>query len=195
MSRIMFFIIFLFSFQLADAQQPLTVHVHLLHKLASAKSDTIYYDLNRKLTWQDFQGVPAANSPAGAITSSGFAFDAGMESDGQHTTLNLEVYVFFIKHESWKKPGIHSAYHLQHEQHHFDITRLGAEHLVQALRQAHFTSQNFRALLNTIFEKVYAQNQALQHQYDLETHNSIDTTRQRQWNEKISEEIRGLAGS
>lgn len=195
MKRILFFICFLFFGQFAEAQSAMTVNVTLQHRKTPSKSDTVYYDLHRKLSWHDFKGVPVTNSPAGAITSSGFAFNAGMESDDQRATLNLEIYVFFIKHESWKKPGIHSAYHLQHEQHHFDITRLGAERLVKAFREAHFTRDNYSTLLNTIFKKVYAQNQAMQHRYDLETRNSIDTVKQKDWNEKISAEIRELAGS
>ena len=87
---------------------------------------------------------------------------------------------------------MNSAYHLEHEQHHFDITRLGAQKLVEEIKKAHFTKNNFQKLLNSIFNKVYDENIAWQHQYDKETKNSMDIAKQKEWNEKISAQIAGL---
>ncbi len=102
------------------------------------------------------------------------------------------MYTFFTKHDSWKKPNAHIPYHLEHEQHHFDITRLGAAKLEDEIRKAHFTRNNYKSLLNSIFDKVYNEEIAWQKQYDLETQNSMDSAKQLQWNKKISEEIRKL---
>ena len=168
------------------------VKVFMENKTIKPNSDTIYYDFNRKLTWADFQGKPDINHFGGAVTASGFAFNSDMSFDGKNIDINIGVYSFFIKHDSWKKANINSDYHLLHEQHHFDITRIGAQKFIQAIQQAKFTKDNYQTLLNHIFNKVYDENIALQNRYDLETKNSIDSTKQLEWNRKIATELEKL---
>lgn len=172
--------------------QKVTVHVFTEHKTAPEKSDTIYYDFNRKLTWKDFQGIVPASVPWGAITASGFSFDSELNEDENNIDITVGVYSFFLKHDSWKKSDINSSYHLEHEQHHFDITRLYAEKLVDEIKKAHFTGDNYKKLLNSIFDKVYDEDMAMQHQYDSETNNSMNVEKQKEWNQKISDDIEKL---
>jgi hypothetical protein len=172
--------------------QKVTVHVFMENKTAPETSDTIYYDFNRKLAWKDFQEKPQPGVPWGAMTASGFSFNSPMNIDGDKIDITVGVFTFFIKHDSWKKPDINSDYHLEHEQRHFDITRLYAQKLMEDIKKANFTGSNFKQLLNSIFDKAYDENIAMQHQYDLETKNSMDVQKQRQWNLKISGEIEKL---
>ena len=106
--------------------------------------------------------------------------------------ISIGVYTFFTKNDSWKKQGINSAYHLEHEQHHFDITRLFAEKLVEEIRKASFSKSNYRKLLYSIFDKVYNESISCQHAYDKETKNSIDVKKQQEWSKKISAKIEKL---
>ncbi|MEO8569479.1 MAG: hypothetical protein ABI419_10090 [Ginsengibacter sp.] len=186
--------IFLF-FLLSSSQcfsQKVIVHASIVNKKTNAASDTIYYTFNRQLTWSDFKGKPDENHFGGAVTASGFAFDSKMNFDGKNIYLDIEVYTFFSKKDSWKKPQINSAYHLLHEQHHFDITRMSAEKLANDLAKANFTKDNYNSLLNALFEKAYKENSELQRRYDKETSHSIDTTKQQEWNDKIAVEIKKL---
>lgn len=188
-------VIFTLIFFLSSSQifaQKITVNVFIENKINHPESDTVYYDFNRKLTWQDFQGKVPSSVPWGAMTASGFSFNSSMEENENNIQISVGVYTFFTKHDSWKKPEVNSAYHLEHEQHHFDITRLGAQKLVEEIKKAHFTKNNFQKLLNSIFNKVYDENIAWQHQYDKETKNSMDIAKQKEWNEKISAQIAGL---
>lgn len=186
------FLLFSLMFSLGASSQKITVNVFMAHKTASAGSDTIYYNFDRKLDWSDFHGEALVEVPWGAMTASGFSFNSQMNDDGGNIDITIGVFSFFTKHDSWKKPGISSDYHLEHEQHHFDITRLGAEKLVNEIKKADFTRNNYRKLLHSIFDKVYADNTALQHQYDLETKNSMDTQKQAEWNGRIAMEIKKL---
>ncbi len=172
--------------------QKVIVHAFIQNKIAPPKSDTIYYDFNRKLSWSDFQGTPDNNNPAGAITASGFAFDSQMNFDGKTINLIIGVFTFFIKSDSWKKPQINSAYHLEHEQHHFDITRLTAQRFLYEVSRANFTKENYSNLLTSIFDKCYKENNQLQEQYDNETRHSLDVQQQLSWNKKIDDEIQKL---
>jgi hypothetical protein len=188
-SKIFFFTIISFLFSFQTFSQKITVNVFIEKKVNNPKSDTIYYDFNRKLNWSDFQGAVPPSVPWGAMTASGFSFNSSMEEYENNIQIYVGVYTFFTKHDSWKKPNVSSAYHLEHEQHHFDIARLGAEKLVNEIKKAHFTKNNYRKLLNSIFDKVYDENILWQHDYDKETKNSMDVEKQKEWNEKISQQI------
>jgi hypothetical protein len=175
--------------------QNVIITAFMENKKAMPDNDTIYYDFSRNLTWQDFKGTPENNYFGGAVTASGFAFDSQMNFDGKNIYLDIGVYTFFSKNDSWKKPQINSDYHLLHEQHHFDITRLGSQKLIAELAKAHFTMENYTVLLTHIFDKVYKENQSIQLQYDLETNHSLDVDKQLEWNYKIAAEIQKLKES
>ncbi len=162
------------------------------NKVAKPSNDTIYYDPNKLLTWKDFKGTPDDKHYGGAVTASGYAFDADIKVEGKVIYLNIGVYVFFLKSESWKKLNINSDYHLLHEQHHFDITRLGAENFIKQLAGSKFTKDNYEKILNSVFEKSYNENTALQNKYDSESNHSINRTQQLLWNDKIAAEIKKL---
>ena len=181
---------FLFSSQLFS--QKITVNVFIENKINNPKSDTIYFDFNRKLAWSDFQGNVPAAAPWGAMTASGFSFNSSMNEYENNLHISVGVYTFFTKHDSWKKPEINSAYHLEHEQHHFDITRLYAQKLVNEIKKADFTKSNYRKLLYSIFDRVYAESLAYQREYDQETKNSMNIEKQKEWNKKISTEMKKL---
>lgn len=172
--------------------QKMKVKVYMLNEKSSPSSDTIFYDFSRHLTWSDFKGKPDPNHSGEAVTSSGFAFDSEMNLEDETFELIIGVYSFFTKSDSWKKTRVNSDYHLLHEQHHFDITRIGAEKLLQELQEAPINKKNYQTLLNQIFEKVYAENSRLQNQYDLETRHSIDVTKQKEWDAKIAMELKKI---
>jgi hypothetical protein len=172
--------------------QKVIVHAFIANKKASVKSDTIYYDFNQNLAWSDFKGTPDNNSFAGAVTASGFAFDSQMNFDGTNIYLNIGIYTFFTKSDSWKKPQINSDYHLMHEQHHFDITRLSTEIFLNEVNKAGFTKANYTSLLTSLFNKAYKQNDAIQQQYDKQTNHSLNVGMQNEWNNKIAAEIQKL---
>jgi hypothetical protein len=177
------------------SSQHVFVNAFMENKKGKPDTDTIYYDFSRNLTWQDFKGTPDKNHFGGAVTASGFAFDSDMRFDGENMYLDIGVYAFFSKNDSWRKPQINSAYHLVHEQHHFDITRLGSQKLITELANAHFTKDNYTRLLTSIFDNVYKENQSIQLEYDRETNHSLDVEKQLEWNNKIAADIRKLKES
>ena len=172
--------------------QKVIVHAFMEDKKSSSSNDTIYYDQDRKLSWQDFQGIPDPQHFGGAVTASGFAFDSDIRGTRDVIKINIGVYTFFSKKSSWKKANINSMYHLLHEQHHFDITRLGAEEFVKEIAKANFTWSNYRKVLSDVFDKVYNESVQLQRAYDSATNHSINQEAQYQWNDKIEEELLGL---
>ncbi|HEV8081012.1 MAG TPA: hypothetical protein VGP43_09880 [Chitinophagaceae bacterium] len=162
------------------------------NKVSRSSGDTIYHDVKKRLAWKDFKGVPDLKHFAGAVTASGYAFDADMQMNDDIIYLNIGVYVYFTKNQSWKKANINSDYHLLHEQVHFDITRLGAESFIKLIANEKFTKENYALVLNSVFDGAYNENMALQNQYDKETRHSIDQQMQLKWNAKIADELKLL---
>lgn len=190
--KICFLLPLCFAITFKCISQKVIVHAFMEDRKNSAANDTIYYSFNRNLTWSDFKGKPVEDYFAGAVTASGFAFDSQMNFDGSNIYLNIGVYTFFTKNDSWKKPQIHSAYHLLHEQHHFDITMIGSEKFIDELRKAHFTKDNYSKLPASIFDKVYNENLNIQHLYDEQTNHSLNVEKQLEWNKKIADEVQKL---
>ncbi len=149
--------------------------------------------LTGTLQWSDFKGRPVEDYFAGAVTASGFAFDSQMDFDGTNIYLNIGVYTFFTKNDSWKKPQINSGYHLLHEQHHFDITRIGAQknllmkYKKLILQKIIILNYSLLFLIRCI-KKI----SDIQHLYDAETNHSINVEKQLEWNNKIAAEIKRL---
>lgn len=179
-------------FSASSLAQKIILKVTMENKVAGATNDTIYFSGNRPLTWDDFKGAPDYNNVGGAVTSSGFAFDANMNMVANTVYLNVNVFTFFSKKNSWKKPNINSAYHLLHEQHHFDITRISAQKFYNDLLATNFTLGNYEKLLTSIFNRDFEENNILQQKYDNETRHSIDTAAQLRWNDKIAQQINDM---
>ncbi|MFS8082492.1 MAG: hypothetical protein ACMG51_03495 [Ginsengibacter sp.] len=193
LSAIIFFV-FAMLYSSSIVAQKTIVSAVMENHLNKASSDTIYYDFDQKLNWKDFQGTPGTQPSIGAITASGFAFHSSMDYVNNVLKIRIGVYTFFTKHDSWKKKDINSDYHLEHEQHHFDITRLGAQKFLDGIQKANFTMKNYQQLMNSIFSKIYDENIQLQQQYDRETKNSMDVDKQTEWNKKITDKINALKG-
>jgi hypothetical protein len=157
----------------------------LVQRTAPASSDSIYYDPNRKLTWADFKGEPVANSPAVAITNSGFGFGMGTYSKGGKTSLNISVYGGFSKSRSWVKKGYATEYVLNHEQHHFDLTWYCTLQFYKKLKAAKLTPNNYQNMITTIYTEAYTLLHQLQDAYDAETNNGTLKDKQALWNKKI----------
>ena len=154
--------------------------------------DTIYYNPDRKLEWDDFRGAPASNSVAAAITESGFGYRMTMKSVNGKTNVNITVLCYFNKRNSWVKPGMNSDYALTHEQHHFDITYINACLFIQKLKAAHFTSNNYEALADQIHDECYEALGKMQDDYDGQTMNGRLPKVQLSWNKKIDKELSSL---
>ncbi|RYY68958.1 MAG: hypothetical protein EOO13_10880, partial [Chitinophagaceae bacterium] len=109
-------------------------------------SETIYYDPSSLLSWKDFKGKVVEASPAAAITASGFGYKADFKSVGSKSQLNVGVYCYFSKTNSWVRPGKNSDYVLNHEQHHFDISFIAATMFLEKLKTAGITKANYNSV-------------------------------------------------
>ncbi len=164
-----------------------TVTVKWQQYVPVAKSDTIYYNAGKKLTWLDFKGKPDAKSDATAITSSGFGYVASMQSRNGKTAIIITVYCYFSKFNSWVRNQ--SDYALNHEQHHFDVTYIITNLFVEKLKAVQFTRNNYDNQIEKIYNESCRRLEQMQNDYDGQTRNGRQKNIQLEWNYKIEKQL------
>ncbi len=187
-----YFLIFLFFLLGSSSYAQFTSDIQWLKSRSGNTTDTIYYDQNKRLEWNDFKGKPDAGSTAAAITESGFGYRMSVESVNGRANMAITVFCYFTKKKSWVKAGMNTDYALIHEQHHFDITYLYACLFIQKLRTAHFTINNYASLVEKIHDECFAELDKMQDAYDGETKNGRVSKQQSIWNKKIDHQLGSL---
>ncbi len=180
------FFVILFSVQ---AFSQVSVNVFWTEQTEMDKKNTIYYDAAKKLVWSDFKGTPAPPSKVAAITASGFGYKANMHSSGGKGEINISVYCYFNKNSSWVRPGKTTAYILNHEQHHFDVSYLAAGIFINKLKNTVITTANINTLLPRIYKECCDIMNKMQDDYDGQTMNGQLEDKQQKWNGFFEEKI------
>jgi hypothetical protein len=174
--------LFFLCFFLLGAQAQITTTINWTEKTKLIPKDVIYYNINKKLTWADFIGIPNRPYPIAAITTSGFGYTCSMQSTNGKGTINVNIYCFFSKPKSWVKKDKKTAYILTHEQHHFDATYIAAKDFIAKVKAATLTVDNMNEVISAIYKECYAALNKMQEDYDTETNNGRLTEKQKQWN-------------
>ncbi len=144
---------------------------------------------SQPLEWTDFKGKAEKNSDFNAMTYSGIEFKWSSKSSGSDLTLTFNVSSYFDQEKSWVKKGKETAYLLNHEQLHFDITELHARHLKK--RCSDFTfSKNYALEVDSIYKVVQKEKNDMQELYDLESNHSINKEGQIKWNNFVKQELK-----
>ena len=153
------------------------------------EGDTIYYSFNRPLTWADFKGeVPQSRFDAEVFATIGYN-EKTTVTNGV-INLELDIKVCLPKSDCWVKAGDQNDYALNHEQRHFDIARIVAEHFKQRVKAETLPVSNYDGPINVDYLDAYREMDSLQKQYDSETNHGGDHAGQERWNEKIDKELK-----
>lgn len=157
-------------------------------KASSASSqyptdDTLYWNKNRMLTWNDFQAMPDSTSIGGAATYSGFITKSRYTSD---TSVSIIISAVFYKKESWQKTQYQTVRSLKHEQGHFDITEVYARKATIAFKAYKLNRNTVSADVNRVFNSFVSQKDSVQYLYDKETDNHRNLKQQKIWDKMIA---------
>ncbi|WP_142684562.1 hypothetical protein [Chitinophaga polysaccharea] len=153
---------------------------------ALSGSDTIYYDFERKLQWDDFQAKPSPNGPSAAVSYTSFAYEGNSNLVNDTLRITLRLQVFFIKSASWVRPETRNSYALAHEQLHFDITRLVAERFKQKLRQTALNRDDYDSIIQYQYLQSFREMNRLQYRFDQETRHGLNVAEQIRWRDKVN---------
>lgn len=157
---------------------------------APPTSDTIYYDAQRKLQWDDFQAKPSPRGPSAAVSYTSFAYDGNSNLVNDTLRITLRLQVFFIKSASWVRPDARNSYALAHEQLHFDITRLVVERFKQKLRQTALNRDDYDSIIQYQYLQSFREMNRLQYRFDQETHHGLNAAEQIRWRDKVNVGLR-----
>ncbi len=190
-----FAVLILFSFLLlAASAQSIQPNISFSKDIADGGNRYIAQHPGQQLTIGDFTGNPDYGRDAVAITSSGFLFRAGFRSKAGVSTLSIIVECSFDKQLSWMKAAGKNAYILEHEQHHFDISYIGALLFIKKLKQVNFTAGEYKQQLQLVYDNAINDMEQLQIKYDDETNNGLLKDKQEAWNKRIAGQLASLAG-
>ncbi len=155
----------------------------------SAQEETIKWDADRRLSWEDFKGKPEENSPAAAITASGISYYfSTYEDHNGEMGINYTVTTYFYPNKSWYNRQLGDRIILSHEQLHFDIAELFARKMRAQLASTRFT-RNVKEEVREIYRKINEELSEFQHRYDSETDYSRNYEAQILWNEVIAQAL------
>ncbi|MFC6997700.1 hypothetical protein [Rufibacter roseus] len=154
--------------------------------------DTLFYDPNRPLNWSDFKGGPVTSGKFAAFIFPGLSSEsyAVVKNGVIHVKVTLRVYT--LRQLSKVRADSKTAYVLNHEQRHFDIVKLVAEHYKQRVQPQKLTLQDYDSMIKYQYLEALWELDQLQKQYDEETHHGLNHTAQERWNRKIQDELQSF---
>src|SRR5688572_11033505 len=146
--------------------------------------DSIKWQKDRKLTWDDFKAPPQKIGSTAAMTTTHLGFSYNV-TNGKIT---YKIDCRFEKNKSWGL--VKNEWVLKHEQGHFDIAEIFARKLNQSINEYQFNKSSFQKDLDAIYKSVVADKEKFQQQYDDETDHSRIKTKQEEWLKKIESELK-----
>ncbi len=152
-------------------------------------SEIIYYNVQHSLLWKDFKGIPDETGRAVAITASGFGYKADIKNSGSKGQLNIGIYCYFNKKNSWVKQGKSSDYVLSHEQNHFNISFIAASIFLEKLKASSINSSNYNVLLPRFYKESCDIMNKMQDDYDGQTKNGQLKDVQAKWDNFLAQKI------
>lgn len=157
-----------------------------LNSFAQSK-DTIYWNANRKLTWEDFKGRPDKTTNLLAMTQAGIGYEVACNNGD----LKLKIYCYFNVKKSWtKETGSDDL--LRHEQVHFDITELYTRILRKKVSELIDPCGKDIKELDKAYSSIFKACADRQDDYDRESEHSLNDAQQKIWEEKIASELKAL---
>ena len=158
---------------------------------SSYAQDTIHWDKQRPLAWEDFRGAPKQNAieSAQAATGVALAFQFRQDLEDNSWEYKYEVHSFFLTELSWYKKSDKNYYLLEHEQTHFNISELSARKLRKELSKL-IPSESVGDDAERIYNTIQKQHRALQNKYDRETKHSLNIDRELEWQKQIQDSLK-----
>lgn len=155
--------------------------------------DTVYYSLNRKLTWPDFTGTITPGSSAAAETMPGFSYNAVASQKKDTILVHVYLQAYFVRNESWVLPGNNDTYALSHEQIHFDIAWLAEQEFKDSLLSRTFSSQYYPIEIHFLYWDIWRKMTNWEERFDEDTRHGMNHSAEDIWAEKVRKAL--LSGS
>ena len=159
--------------------------------LGQPSDGIIYWDQDRLLKWDDFEGKPVKNTPYHAQTHGSLNYTFDSDGPGVYT---FRLNVKFDKNKSWSKPKEQTDNLLNHEQGHFNIYEIYGRMIMKQITESKVLNDpEFSEKIEKLFRKSFSDLQKFQREYDDETNHSKDPEKQEEWNKNLKNKLNSLA--
>ncbi len=150
--------------------------------------ETILWQEEKLLTWDDFRGKPEKRFAAASTH-----YDIIKELQDNSNSANINIKAIFFCKRSWKKKSWINESVLRHEQKHFDIVELFARKLRKLIFEQKYLDYNdVKIKTDSLYTIIDKEMDVYQDKYDEETDGSMNGDKQREWEPKIMTEIKKL---
>jgi hypothetical protein len=167
-----------------------SVRLEIIEKSRKSDQDTVFYNSNRPLTWNDFLDKPNRTSRNNAVIFTSLAMEGDPFMEDGVLVLPLEIKVYMLPGSSWVRNEGKNDYSLNHEQRHFDVTRIVGNRLINKLKALELNPENYEAEVNGAFFDSYREMNRLQEIYDARTRHGLDNAQHR-WNTILDKALNG----
>ncbi|CAN5127029.1 hypothetical protein BH23BAC1_BH23BAC1_29860 [soil metagenome] len=154
------------------------------------KADTVNWNVQRKLIWEDFKGIPNHHSNFSAETHYVITYTYKKNSY-RDPEIKFRIHCYFEKDRSWSKEHHRNSQLLHHEQAHFDIAELHTRMFRERVAKTTFDPQKYEDQIKRIFSEILTECSEMQNQFDKETKFGILREEQDEWvsiiNKNLSE--------
>ncbi|UCS93646.1 hypothetical protein KZP23_00985 [Echinicola marina] len=151
--------------------------------------DTVFYHRNHPLEWEDFRAQPHFGSKYAASIFSSFAWEGNTVIEDGVAVLDLVTKVFMLKSSSWVRSSSKDDYGLNHEQRHFDITKIIVERFKEKIKKMELSPDDYDGKIGYLYIETYREMNQMQEAYDAETSHGKNKAAQAKWNKLIDEEL------
>lgn len=174
-----------------DERLATRLRINITDYIRNPDSDTVFYDPARPLVWSDFLApVPRSRYAAQVFTS--FAYEGHSEIKNGVIIVNLRFKIFTLKHSSWVSEAARNAYALNHEQRHFEITKLVTERFKKRIIPDSLSLNDYNSEIQYQYIEAFREMNHLQDQYDGEANHGIIQSAQERWNGRLDAELRSF---
>ena len=159
-----------------------------------ARHEAVPWSASRRLTWDDFRGVPPTSDPERAAETAYSLFHA---LDCRGKAFEFRVVAAVLPRQSWVRPAIlsNSAQNsrtLRHEQTHFDLSEVYARRMRRYFAELRDPCTKTESELEAQSDKLIRDEAAAQRRYDEETSHGRIAARQVSWDADVARQIASL---
>ncbi|MCH7400418.1 hypothetical protein ACFOUP_08010 [Belliella kenyensis] len=165
------------------------VRLEVNQPILKSSSDTVFYNSKRGLGWQDFTAKPHAINKYNALIFTSLSMEGKPYVEDATIVLPLIIKVYMLPDQSWVKNK--DDYSLNHEQRHFDVTKVVGDRLQYKLKKLDLNPENYEGLVNSAYLDAYREMSLLQKLYDSQTNHGRDASMQAKWNRYLDDALQG----
>jgi hypothetical protein len=147
--------------------------------------DTLYYDKQPKLTWQDFKTVTGVQSDSMKAFLSVTIQMRLLKANIWMGYGTYDAHAIVFRSSSWVKDDARDSLNLRHQQYAFDLTELVASRLKQEVNEAKINLR-WQKKISKIFAKYESFARQCLDAYTLETKNGEERQKQAEWEALIN---------